>query len=56
MPQAYVAIRESYKKRHPGMPMKTVKKHAAKIYNATAQGQSNPVGRYTHKRKKGRMM
>lgn len=35
MPKRYMGIKESVAERNPGMPLEEVKKHAAKIYEAT---------------------
>jgi hypothetical protein len=44
MPAAYESIKESLRKQHPEYSEAELKTHAAKIYNASAAGQKDPVG------------
>lgn len=56
MPARYEGIRDSLLKSHPKMSLKSAKKHAAIIYNATRKAGEAPVtGRHEGIRSKAKL-
>ncbi len=46
MPKDYEAIKARMRKQHPGMPLREVKRRAAKITNAARRKQGRPPARF----------